>query len=759
MPRESRAARQGLQAVVYRYFVPGPLPEAVTSEIRRAHVLRNKITEAYREADEAVAGIYADDPGVAAAAETADAAADLVRQLRGQVQARKSEGRTRVPDPQLAAQLTGARAGLAGARAALRAAKDHARDVVRPAVSAAAAEAEAKIRALYPAAGDGSLFAGDPLLPGDGGGLFWATFNAVRDQQGTAHARVLDARAKRRPAELRFRRWDGTGTVTAQLQRPMGGRAVISFAAVCDQDLTGVPVAWQVSGDGAAQVSVTSKCTRDAETGRHVWETAVVNEGDAGADVTCAANLSPLLDAGAEVTVNRDDPVPLFLGEDGTLTWAGALKGGLPFRTRHVLGDTAGPWRNVALLQPAAPGDMPRGNQRMPRSPYLDAAPLDPGTLSDKEHAAVPGHSPYLRAALRLRVGAGPAAQLVTVPFRYHRPLPEDGEVTQVQLTCRREGRRFTAYLALTVLVPAPEPRDGGRVAAVHTGWRAMSDGSLRVAVITGAAAGKPPDIRWRNERTGERQPGIIDHGTWTEVVIPAAARDLMGKARSLQGIRDRNLAAARDAVAAHLGACPGDKGVLDPDGTLAQWRSPARIARCLADAEAAGIAPGLRAALRDWARQDRHLEDWQTANEARFRRWRKNLFATVAAWVTEAADTVVTDSWDAGRRKPAPEQEDTAQEVTGRSNAVLASPGELRSAVTVAARRRGVTVREPAGGLAGVHHGCPQSPPGQLPADSRAAGVTVTCTGCRRTVDQDMVMAAAMAAGGGPAAPVQPPP
>lgn len=743
MPRESRAVRARLQAVVYRYHVPGPLPAQAVQEIRRAHVLRNAITEVYRQTDEAVAGIYAGVPGVATAAAAKDAAAEQVKELRDQVSARKAADRTRTPDPELAAKLKEARAGLTAARGELRTAKDHARDVVRPAVQEAAAAAEAKIKALYPAATGGSLFAGDPLLPpGSEGALYWATWNMVRDQQNTAHQRVLDARAHRRPAELRFRRWDGTGTVTAQLQRALqaktGGSAVITFTAASPEDLTEVPVAWQVAGDGCGHVSVTSRCTRDEETGLHTWEAVVVNEGDADADVTCAANLTPLLGAGAEVTASPDAPVPLFLGEDGVLSWEGTLKGGLPFRTRAVLGDAEnGPWRNVALLLPAGAADMPS------KGPYRDAPPVNPGALSEKEWAGLP-YGVRSRAALRFRVGAGDAAELVMLPFRYHRPIPDDAEVTQVQLTVHRDGHHHSAALAVTVLLPGPEPRTGDRVAAVHTGWRAMEDGSLRVAVIAGAG-GAPPDIRWRNERTGERQPGLVDHGTWQEVVIPAAARDLMAKARSLQGIRDRNLPGARQQVTAFLARLPDARPLVDPRGTLEMWKSPGRFREALRVMEDLGAGLPEVLELRDWARQDLHLEDWMTGNETRFRRWRKNLFATVAAWVTGGADAVVTDSWDAGRRKPGTEEEDTAQEAAGRSNAVLASPGELRGQVATAARRRGVDVRAPAVSLGGVHHGCPASPPGTLPAEDRAAGVAVTCTGCGRTLDQDLVMALAM--------------
>jgi hypothetical protein len=134
-------------------------------------------------------------------------------------------------------------------------------------------------------------------------------------------------------------------------------------------------------------------------------------------------------------------------------------------------------------------------------------------------------------------------------------------------------------------------------------------------------------------------------------------------------------------------------------------------------------------------------LEDWATGNETRFLNWRTNLYRTVAAWVCAEAAAVVTDAWEAMRRRPADEEEDTRQEQAARANAVLAAPGDLRHAVTIAAQRRGAAVRRPVESLAGVHHGCPASPAGALPAEARAERVMVTCTACGRTVDQDVVM------------------
>jgi hypothetical protein len=342
-----------------------------------------------------------------------------------------------------------------------------------------------------------------------------------------------------------------------------------------------------------------------------------------------------------------------------------------------------------------------------------------------------------------------------------HRPLPGGADITDVQVTCRREGHHFTASASFTLLLPAAPAPGGGRVAAVHAGWRAMPDGSLRVAVIRGA--GTPPpgllaDLTWLvkgRKAAGAtrgparaRVPALIDHGAWQEVVIPAEARDLAAHARSLRGIRARHLEEARKAVAGQLAAHPEHKEIIDPDGTADRWRSPRRFLRVLgalreADVPVRESAAGLMAALRAYEQQDMHLEDWEIAEERRLRNWRGDMYRKVAAWVTGEAAVVVTDQWEMRRRVPDAGEEESVREEAARANAARASPGELRQAVKVAAGRRGVAVRDAPEGMSGVHYGCG----GELPAEERMREVMAVCRKCGRTVDQDVNAAAGMLA------------
>jgi hypothetical protein len=207
-----------MTVLVYRYAVKGRIPDVVIDEIRRGHILRNQITEIYRAADEQVAALYTAQPGIADVQETAEAARRHVQELRDQIQAGKADGRTRRPDPDLAARLAAARQDLTGARAALRTAKAAVRDTLKPQEKAIRDQAYTAVRALYPQAVSGILFEGTPAP----GAVYWATFNMVAAQQRAALGRVIQRRAEGQPAELGFRRWEGEGTIAVQLQRGAG---------------------------------------------------------------------------------------------------------------------------------------------------------------------------------------------------------------------------------------------------------------------------------------------------------------------------------------------------------------------------------------------------------------------------------------------------------------------------------------------------------------------------------------------------------
>ena len=638
MVRESRAAREGLQPVVYRYAVKGAVPDAVMAEVRRAHILRNKVTEIMRDGDRRVAELHAAQPEVAAAQAAAENAAALVKHLRDGVQSRKAAGRTRRPDPQLSAALEKARGVLKTAREDAKTVKATARELLKDAEKAIRGETAATLKALYGEATSGALYEETPVP----GAVYWASFNLVSAQQQAALQKVISRRSEGLPAELSFRRWDGSGTIAVQPQRGAGD----------------------------------------------------------------------------------------------------------PARTPAVLADPeTGKWRNVILLQPGR---------------------------SEAEWAALPPCE-RKRGEIRIRVGSGESASLETMRIVMHRPLPDNADVVSAQVTVTRvTSTRLRASVALTVLLAAPEPRTAGPVVAVHTGWRVLEDGAIRVAVITGAPVPPPAgmgaakDARaarrrqrarlagarsgvagrpWAGDAPRVQESGIRDHGDWQEIVIPPGIRDLAGHADSLGGIRDRAMNGARKQVAAFLEAHPDAGETVDPRGSLDRWRSPGRFRAALTVMEEQDPVAEETAALRSWAVQDTHLELWEAYESRRHvYGWRKDLYRNAGAWLAGHAGLVVTDSWTAARRRPGADQEDTAQMEAARGNAALAAPGDLRHQVKTAAGRRGVEVREAPPGLAGLHHGCG----GELPSDERAAGVFAVCRACGRRVDQDLNAARAMAASGG---------
>lgn len=257
MARESRAAREGLQAVVYRYAVKGPVPDAVTAEVRRAHILRNKVTEVMRDGDTAIAALHAAQPDVAAALETAAAAAARVKEIRDGIQQRKAAGRTRRPDPLLSAELDEARTAAREKRDAAKAVKTVARERLRDAEKAIRDETAAALKALYGQAVSGTLYEGTPAA----GAVYWATYNLVASQQQQAMHRVISLRTEGRPAELSFRRWDGEGTIAVQPQRGAGDPARTP-AVLADPEAKWRNVILLTPGRSAAEWATLPPCER-----------------------------------------------------------------------------------------------------------------------------------------------------------------------------------------------------------------------------------------------------------------------------------------------------------------------------------------------------------------------------------------------------------------------------------------------------------------------------------------------------------------
>ncbi len=207
-PRESRTKRDNLQPVVYRYEVRGDVPPEAVEELHRRHRLQNHLVEIEHSRDAGVAAIWAAHPDTGLLIKDLETAEERCTELAAELQKQKQRQRTARPDEQRVADLATARTEARSLRQAVKAAKAASRPYVRDELRAADALRDAAIKAAY----------GEAVADG----LYWATVNDTTARHKTAVQRLIATRAEGRPAQMRFRRWDGTGTLAVQLQRQAG---------------------------------------------------------------------------------------------------------------------------------------------------------------------------------------------------------------------------------------------------------------------------------------------------------------------------------------------------------------------------------------------------------------------------------------------------------------------------------------------------------------------------------------------------------
>lgn len=199
-----------MPTIVYRYGVIGrpTVPPEIIEQLRLANRMRNALVELEHAHDEAMRQMWAAHPDVGAVEEKLTLAEDELLRLSEQTRREHSEDRTVATRPATAAAVCDARKAVKQLRAARRVAIAEAYPVVKPQIEALRAQRKAAVKACrqeYAASG-----------------LHWGTYNAVAAGHETAVKLVSGKRKQGQAAQLRFRRFDGTGTVTVQLQRQAG---------------------------------------------------------------------------------------------------------------------------------------------------------------------------------------------------------------------------------------------------------------------------------------------------------------------------------------------------------------------------------------------------------------------------------------------------------------------------------------------------------------------------------------------------------
>lgn len=200
----TRQARQALRAGtttrVYSYGFrpdipaggrPGDLDPALVAQLRRAHRLYNDLIAWERAADAAVDALWATVPAVARAQAAAAA-------LREAYTAADPAERARLkPERQAAARV------LSAARKAAKATDPAVVAAVKALRDDQTIARKAHVTTLrQEAATDG---------------LYYGTYNEVIQRADAARQRVIATRTLGFPAELRHKRWDGTGILTCQI--------------------------------------------------------------------------------------------------------------------------------------------------------------------------------------------------------------------------------------------------------------------------------------------------------------------------------------------------------------------------------------------------------------------------------------------------------------------------------------------------------------------------------------------------------------
>lgn len=607
---------RGFQTRVYKYRCLGDLPEAALTELRRVHDLSNLLIEFEKAHAERVAEAWRQYPELEALEkEVQDADAEVERIIEKQKRY-KQANRTAKANPEYKADLANARKVRRECKDRFNEAKRLTYPIIKERLNELSDELRAQVKQTYKVA--------------TGNGLYWANFNAVRERHMSAVKAVRELRKAGRPADLRFRRWTGEGTLTVQLQR--------------------------------------------------------------------AQNQPPRL------------PVTIADAEKG-------------------------PWRNVALLSPAHDpdgwGKLTRAQQRRIRVGTLRfriGSQVDKQLIQDEVERRLAALDECTDEQIET-ISAEVHAELdqsghVEMPVIVHRPMPLDADIAMMEITRRQLGSRYLVHVSVVVRIPVSPARTEGDAVALHVGWRALEDHSIRVGVLTGAV-NPPEDI------VGVVRP----HDGWSELVIPAHWREQMDYVRGVASVRAKNLDVLRKWLVDWIHRHPDH--VIAGVETIDQWRSPNRFAalslRIRTDEM---IDVELRRQLEAWRVQDLHLWDLEANLRDKILARRNDAFSKVAAWALNDAAVLRVDTFkltSLGRRPEIDEEESDAHR-RARANRVLAAPGTLRGVMLDAAKRRGVTVQSVEGSIAKTHYLCGQP----LELAERDTSVMVRCGYCDTFVDQD---------------------
>lgn len=402
---------------------------------------------------------------------------------------------------------------------------------------------------------------------------------------------------------------------------------------------------------------------------------------------------------------------------EGTLSVQLQRSAADPVRSPRLFAEGTGPWRNVVQFGPYLPPDQ-----------WAQLRKADRRKMG--------------QGKLRMRVSGD---EHIELPITVSRMFPPEADITGVQLTQRRVGRKAEISVAVTARVPLTPLRTTGPSVAIHPGWRVRDDGSLRVATWVASDVLPTPG-------KNAFLPGTFSHnGSWGEIIFPNPWREEFAKVDGIRAARDKNLDQIKVVVADYLSK--GTPFAVLPDltpGLAKLIRSPAHIAtltrkliesrnNCPPDVKFDRALLDITVQLETWCAEDEVLWNREARMRKNLIRRRNDAYRRIAAWLGRTAKVMVVDDMDLAELAKIKDTDDGQQMAKARSNRVLAAPGDLRRFLENASSSHGAKlVKTSSGTNRYTHYVCGVA---TVAPQEYMQSVTVHCTACDVPYDQDVNM------------------
>lgn len=196
---------------VYRYGTPRgtEFDQAALEQLRLAHDLRNALVAIEHSYATALGAAWASHPDLSEAEQRVGDAEAALQAVVARSKHERQEDRSTRPRPATAVALADARARLREDRLERRSTKERLYPQLKGVLVAARDVRDAGYKDAYRSFVQGQ-------------GLHWATYNDVLAGHQAMVARTNAARRAGKRANLRFQRWQGTGSLCVQLKRGAG---------------------------------------------------------------------------------------------------------------------------------------------------------------------------------------------------------------------------------------------------------------------------------------------------------------------------------------------------------------------------------------------------------------------------------------------------------------------------------------------------------------------------------------------------------